>query len=335
MGATRKRHCKLSACFHSVKEGTPSLHLLGEPHWRLCLHWTGLCGTGRHRETWEERPGSSGPGEVFWAIDRPHRRETLEGPSRYGHRSAGAEERAIVGLGPTATSTRWDSVIGLACAKRVRNLEKKGRVKDGRKLQLRFLLPQLIVPGHVCGTALFGDLRGSAKYDHFLLGALPHNNSIIISWLSVKSIRPQDQWVKLNQFQSKALQRLNQSSQDSLGPHPPPPPRLAPPGPLSPSTEAILLARRWAPVEALCGCENPIRKHRIRKRNWALRTAWAGQVPEGNRASPQKASVCSCSLSYRKLAHLFPRWEKPRFSTAPRTTTTNSTHPPGLGLGAL
>lgn len=49
---------------------------------------------------------SSGPGEVFRALDRPHRRETLKGPSRYGRRSKGAEERAIVRLGPTTKPTR-------------------------------------------------------------------------------------------------------------------------------------------------------------------------------------------------------------------------------------
>lgn len=37
---------------------------------------------------------------------------------------------------------------------------------------------------------------------------------------------------------------------------------------------------------------------------------------------------------YRKLEHLFPCSEKPRVSTAPRTTS-NSTHPPGLGPGAV
>lgn len=56
------------------------------------------------------------------------------------------------------------------------------------------------------------------------------------------------------------------------------------PSTLSPSTEAILLVRLRAPVEALCGCENTVREG-----NRGLSAARAGQVPEGDGgASPRK-----------------------------------------------
>lgn len=107
-------------------------------------------------------------------------------------------------------------------------------MKDGRKSQLRFLLLQLSVPGHVCGIARFGDIRASAKYDQFSV-TCPTEQRHHYFLIEREEHQAPAPVLQVEPVTTESLVETN--------PELPRTPQEPPPGPPSPSTGAILLAR--------------------------------------------------------------------------------------------
>lgn len=270
MLATGKKYCKLIVWFLSPREWY-RLIISWENHTRNFVHWTGLWKTGWQRKTWEGRPRSPDPGEVFLVstLASPRKRETLE-RAKYIWPQGWWSQVGCWDKGHKASESnsyihklRLSSVKGPG-AKDLGEKGERERSGEERMNERRKKIPTALSDFACLDTCV--ELHNLESYVllqnmiTFLLGALPHD-TIVFSWLNMGSIRPRTnvpRWTSNKQF-CREKARAPQES----------------PGPLSLSTEAILLVGLGAPVEALCGCANAVVEHRVHKRNGTLSATWA------------------------------------------------------------